>query len=259
MTSLTKSSSAETRHLQNSIYFPLVFCLVIFAIHLVTFENCHGVSPREFSNLWGLVTSVFLHANWQHLWSNIGPLYLLLAGVFYYFPERILVVPSIGTLLVNITVWIAARDGCHVGASGLIYFLASYLVTMAIFNRRRNLAAFVLVIVFLYGGMIWGVLPSGDNVSWESHLFGALWGIAFGIYLKKDRAWTDLMDEHVGQPQDKTEIDNAEMRIVTNDAFTSYHSNSTASMFKTSEDIDNWLNYNEIKYDFEDTSDSKNN
>ncbi len=251
------STITETRHVKNSIYFPMVLCLGIVALQLVTFDHCHGIKPREFSNLWGIFTSVYLHANWQHLWSNIGPLYLLLMGLFYYFPDRVLLVPILGTLFLNITVWVAAREGCHVGASGLIYFLAAYLVTMALFNKRRNLAAFVLIIVFLYGGMIWGVLPSGENISWESHLFGALWGIVFGLYFKKDRAWTDLWEEATGALKNKTDSDAEEIKILANDDYNYYQSNSTASQFNTSTDIDNWLNYKEIKYIFDDKSNDK--
>ncbi|MGI6479503.1 MAG: rhomboid family intramembrane serine protease [Salinivirgaceae bacterium] len=254
---MSKSSTEqlESKHLRNSMFFSLLFCALIVFIHILPIKGCHGIYPREFTKLWGLLTSTFLHANWQHLWSNIGPLYLFMAGLFYYFPNRVLIVTAAGIILVNISVWISGHAGCHIGASGLIYFFAAYLVTMAFFKRQRNLAAFTLIIVFLYGSMIWGIFPTKENISWESHLFGALWGIVAGIYFKKDKVWADTPEPT--PKKDNQDIDESELKIINNEEYIYYNNHSTTSMFKTSTDIDNWLNYKEIKYNFEESESSK--
>lgn len=244
MNRLTKKNitDLETRHIRNSIYFPLFICFSIFLIQLIPFEQCHGIKPRQISNLEGLFTASFLHADWQHFLSNIGPLFLLLAGLFYYFPERIITIPVIGSLSINITVWVAAREGCHIGASGIIYFLAAYLTGMAFYSKRKNLAAFVLIIVFLYGSMIWGVFPGKEGVSWESHLFGAIWGIIFALVCKNDKTWNEIH-----QPETEEEEDNedefqteSENRLETKPPLIN-NSKSTNSAPK-------WMNIKEIEY-----------
>ena len=239
----------ENKHVKNSAVFPLFICVLIFIIHLIPFEQCHGIIPRTFSNLEGLLTSPFLHADWEHLWSNIGPLYLLLAGLFYYFPERIISVPVFGTIALNITVWVAAREGCHIGASGLIYLLAAYLTSMAVFSKRKNLAAFVLIIVFLYGSMVWGVLPGKPGVSWESHLFGALWGIILAIYYKRDKTWNEI---HYPEPKLEEEDDapHFEANEIKNKP------ESTSTNYKNSS-APYWMNATEIQYNNEEKSDNK--
>ena len=246
-----ESLEFENKHVKNSLFFPLFVCAIIFIVHLIPFNGCHGITPRTFTNLEGLLTSPFLHADWQHLWSNIGPLYLLLAGFFYYFPERVFLIPAFGSIALNITVWIAARDGCHIGASGLIYLLATYLTTMAVFSKQKNLAAFVLIIVFLYGSMVWGILPGKQGVSWESHLFGALWGIILAIYYKHDKTWNEI---HYPEPtlEDEDTTPDLEINEIENtlDQSSQNYKNSSAP---------HWMNAKEIQYSNEEKSDLKQN
>ena len=79
-------------------------------------------------------------------------------------------------------VWIAARASFHIGASGIIYGLASFLFFSGLIHKKRSLASLSLLIVFIYGGMVWGVLPLKPEISWESHLFGALTGLFTALF-----------------------------------------------------------------------------
>lgn len=185
--------SLERRHLVASAKIAGALCLLLALVHLVPFSGCYGVRPRELGGLPGVVTAVFLHGDWEHLLSNVGALFLLLAGVLWYFPRRALAVSAGGTLLTNLAVWAAGHPGCHIGASSLVYVLAAYLVAMSVFARQRELGAFVLIVAFLYGGMVWGVLPTKEGVSWESHLFGAVWGALAAVAFRRDPTWPQLL------------------------------------------------------------------
>ncbi|MDD2563981.1 MAG: rhomboid family intramembrane serine protease, partial [Salinivirgaceae bacterium] len=158
-------------------------------------------------------------------------------------------VPAIGSIALNITVWIAARGGCHIGASGLIYLLAAYLASMAIFSKRKNIAAFVLIIVFLYGSMVWGILPGKPGVSWESHLFGALWGIILAIYYKRDKTWNEI---YYPEPTLEDEDDTPDFEL--NEIENTIESNSQD--YKNSS-APHWMNAKEIHYSNDNKSDNK--
>lgn len=249
---MTKIAYIEQKHLRYSLVFPLILSAIILLVYLLPVEKCYGIYPREIKTGWGIITSPFFHADRQHLWSNIGSLYFFVAGLCYYYPKRIISVPIFGILSVNISVWLAAHSGCHIGASGLIYYLAAYLVTKAMFNKHRNLAAYTLIVVFLYGGMVWGIIPMNETISWESHIFGALWGVVAGMYHKTEKAWTDhyCEDSNTDNCNKQAELSDAlERRILDNEEYIYYTTHSTIQLFRTSQDIDNWLNYRDINHD----------
>lgn len=150
-----------------------------------------GILPR---NLWGLIgifTAPYLHGSLQHLISNTIPL-LILGGTLYFFYPPIASTVFYGSyFLTNILVWLLARPNIHIGASGLIYAFAAFLVTFGIVRKDAKSIIISIITVLLYGGMIYGVLPGKYWVSWESHLFGALTGIfiAIGLGSKKRKAY----------------------------------------------------------------------
>jgi membrane associated rhomboid family serine protease len=84
-------------------------------------------------------------------------------------------------------VWLFARPVYHVGASGIIYGLLGFLFFSGIFRRDNRSIAIALLITFLYGGLIWGVLPGARGISWESHLFGGISGIVIAFIFQKAR------------------------------------------------------------------------
>lgn len=151
-----------------------------------------GLVPRTLWGLVGIPLAPFLHVNFSHLLGNTVPLItllFLLAGSRARSWETVLEIVFLGGGLL----WLFGRPTSHVGASGLIYGLMTFLI-VAGFREKRMVSILVAVVVgFLYGGtLLSGVLPSvGSNVSWDGHLFGAMAGAAlayFGIGASNDDA-----------------------------------------------------------------------
>jgi membrane associated rhomboid family serine protease len=113
-------------------------------------------------------------------------LVVLSSALFYFYRPVAAKVFGLIWITTGICVWIAGRHAYHIGASGIIYGLASFLFFSGIFRRNIKLMAISLLIIFLYGSMIWGVFPFVAEISWESHLFGGLSGLAFArVYSRK--------------------------------------------------------------------------
>ena len=137
-----------------------------------------GVRPRQAAGLIGILTAPLLHANLAHLVANTVPLIVLGIAMLHLYPTasfRVLPAVYLGP---GIAVWLFARDGNHVGASGLIYGLVAYVFMAGLLRRDRRAIGASLLVAFLYGTMVWGVLPLEASVSWETHLAAALIGVA---------------------------------------------------------------------------------
>jgi membrane associated rhomboid family serine protease len=167
-----------------------------------------GILPRNQSGLIGVFTSPLIHGGFSHLISNTAPLIVMGLGIFYFYPKVAYKVFTIIYFGTGILVWIFAREVYHIGASGIIYGFVSFLFFSGIFRKDNRSIALALVVVFLYGGLIWGVLPVEKGVSWESHLFGTLVGIipAF-IFRKIDPPKRyDWENEEPDTPVEKLEV-----------------------------------------------------
>lgn len=147
-----------------------------------------GIMPRTAFGSLGILFAPLLHGNAIHLISNTIPLLFLGAVLFFYYHR---IAPAVFLrcyFITNILVWLFGRPSLHIGASGLIYGLASFLIFFG-FLRRDLRSLFISVIVtMLYGGIFYGVLPSNPLVSWESHLFGAMVGLWAAISFRAKRA-----------------------------------------------------------------------
>ncbi len=151
--------------------------------HLELFR--HGVRPRSWQGLWGIITSPFVHADVDHLLGNSTAMLVLGWLLVYFYPKASWRVVVASWLLGGLWVWSTARDSYHIGASGIIYGMAAFLFFSGLIRRRVALMAVSLIVVFLYGSMIWGVLPIMKGVSWESHLFGALAGVMMAWFYRR--------------------------------------------------------------------------
>ena len=140
-----------------------------------------GIYPRTVSGLVGIALGPLIHANLQHAVANSVPLLVLGTFLFYFYPNQALRVLAIVWLCAGIGTWIIGRPSYHVGASGLLYGIAAYLVVAGWTTRQRGLAAIALLVIFLYGSWIWGILPNDPSISWEGHLCGALTGLVLGL------------------------------------------------------------------------------
>jgi len=156
---------------------------ILFEIDLSGF----GIYPLTLKGVPGIFFSPFIHADFNHLFSNSLPLFLLGVALFYFYSEVALKVFILTFFLTGILVWVAGRDAWHIGASGLVYGLASFLFFSGIIRRYFRLIALSLLIVFLYGSMVWGLFPGVyKNVSWESHMLGFFSGVVLAIWYRKE-------------------------------------------------------------------------
>lgn len=136
-----------------------------------------GIRPRRFDGLDGIVFSPFLHGGFGHLIANTLPFLLLGVAIAIGSARRFLVVTAIVAVVGGLGTWLTGpANSVHIGASGLVFGFVTYLVSRGIFARNLAYLAGGLVVLMVYGGVLWGLLPR-PGISWQGHLFGAVGGI----------------------------------------------------------------------------------
>ena len=168
---------------------PLLAVLSIWVVFWMEMKlginlNEHGVYPRRLSGLQGVLFSPFIHGSIEHLYNNTIPLAVLTAFLFYFYQSAALRVLVLGTLISGLLTWLIARPSYHIGASGVIYLLVSFIFFKGILARNYRLVALSLVVVFVYGSMIWYIFPVKEGISWEGHLAGFTTGLVFAFITK---------------------------------------------------------------------------
>lgn len=144
----------------------------------------HGVYPRELGGLSGVLWAPLIHGSISHMFANTAPVVVLGTVLLYSYPRSArIVVPGV-YLATGFAVWLFARSAYHIGASGLTFGVMFFIFVIGVLRWDRRAIAFSLLVFFLYGGMIWGILPGAPGISFESHLFGALAGTALAFLLK---------------------------------------------------------------------------
>ena len=144
-----------------------------------------GVRPRQLAGLVGILFAPLVHGGFAHLIANSLPLLILGTAMLYLYPHASLKVLPAVYLGPGVAVWLFARGGIHVGASGLVYGLVSYIFLAGVIRRDRRAIAASLLVAFMYGALVWGVLPIERGVSWETHLAAALIGAVLAIALRR--------------------------------------------------------------------------
>ncbi|PCH73019.1 MAG: rhomboid family intramembrane serine protease [Flavobacteriaceae bacterium] len=144
----------------------------LLGLHLTRF----GIVPRSIQGLLGIFTAPFLHGGFFHLLSNSVPIFVLSTATFYFYKKEAPGVFLKSIILGGGLVWLFARSANHIGISGLIYSLALFLIVTGFIKKDIKSIIVSAGILFMYGGLIWGVFPGRVSVSWEGHLFGAIAG-----------------------------------------------------------------------------------
>ena len=169
--------------------YTIQFVVFIYAVFFISFLipiAQFGIVPRNAYGLIGLVTAPFLHGGIWHIISNTIPLIVLLTLLNYFYPKKTISVVVFVVLVGGLFVWVFARRANHIGASGLIYGLVGFLIVNGFLEKKFKPILVSLAVGFLYGGLIWGILPSvASHISWEGHLFGAISGILVAFLLNK--------------------------------------------------------------------------
>lgn len=218
----------ETKLLKHSLIFPILFQFILWSIKsyevVLNFNLIkYGLLPQSLSGLKGILFSPLIHSDFSHLISNSIPLFLFSFAIFYFYRPISYKVFILSWLLSGLFVWIGiiplfnilknnvhiinVREAYHIGASGLVYSLGAFLFVSGIIRKNYQLSALTLLVTFIYGSMIWGILPLKVEISWESHLYGLITGIILAFYFRKH-----------GPPDIKHEIeDEDESSIVEDD------------------------------------------
>jgi len=169
---------------------PSIFIFIIWFIYFIEIcfnynFNKYGVLPRDIKGLRGVLFSPFVHTDTNHLFNNSIPLFVLLSSLFYFYKKVAFKVLIYGAFLLGFLLWLIGRDSFHIGASGIVYLLFSFLFFSGIFKNHYRLIALSLIVIFLYGSMIWYILPIKEGMSWEGHLSGFSVGLMYAYLYRK--------------------------------------------------------------------------
>ncbi len=180
----------------DSLVWPLLIIVLIWLVFFIDVKfslelNSLGMRPRNLSGLIGIFTMPFLHGSFDHLFSNSVPLLLSMGFIFLYFDSIKGKIIIYNVLLTGLILWgLGEPKSLHIGASGLVYAFIFFIVTHAFLSKNKEMIAAAFILVFLYGGLIYGLFPEygllvGKNISWEGHLAGAISGVLFAIVFRK--------------------------------------------------------------------------
>lgn len=174
----------------NVFTVPFGMIVLIWFIYFIEIKfnlnfNKFGIYPNSILGLRGILFSPFIHSDTRHLFNNSIPLFVLLGCLYYFYQKIANKVFIYGLLLTGLLTWIVGRPSYHIGASGIVYLLVSFIFFSGIFRKYYRLTALSLVVVFLYGGMIWYIFPTEDRISWEGHLSGFITGFIFAFFFRK--------------------------------------------------------------------------
>jgi len=183
-------TTADKRHLRIAFAIALSFVLLLWMVKLGEYIGGldftrFGIYPRRAGGLAGVLFAPFIHGSFAHLFANTAPIIVIGTMLLYGYPRAAKVLLPVVYLGGGIAVWLFAREAYHIGASGLTFGMLFFVFTIGAIRWERRTIALSLVVFFLYGGMIWGVLPVARDVSFESHLSGALIGIVLAILLRR--------------------------------------------------------------------------
>ncbi|HEX8065935.1 MAG TPA: rhomboid family intramembrane serine protease [Thermoleophilaceae bacterium] len=147
-----------------------------------------GIEPRETDGLIGIVMAPFLHAGFDHLISNTVPFLAMGCAIALKGAARVAVVTAIVALIGGLGTWLVGPENTnHIGASGIVFGYASYLVSRGFFDRDLLELAIGAVVVAVWGGALLGGLLPQDGISWQGHLFGGIGGLAAARLLAPER------------------------------------------------------------------------
>ena len=174
-----------------SLKFSAIILIIIWSVKIfeIVFDydfTEYGVLPRKFNGLIGILFSPLIHSDVNHLLSNSLPVIILCLLIFNFYSQIAKKIFIYLYFISGLWLWCIGRESFHIGASGLIYAMASFLFFSGILRKNSQLSAVALLVIFIYGGLFWGLFPIYKNVSWEGHLTGFIAGILVSFIFRKD-------------------------------------------------------------------------
>lgn len=185
-------SRAMGRDVRSRLILLAALCASMLLVHLANMLSGgalsgFGIRPRDPEGLVGIIAAPWLHGDLGHLGNNLIMLAILgglclMDGIAYFVRASAIIILLSGVLL-----WLLGRDAVHIGASGWIFGLWSLVIARAFYHRSYGNIAISILVILLYGGLAWGMLPAG-GVSFEGHIFGAVSGLVAAVLLHRRRA-----------------------------------------------------------------------
>lgn len=181
----------ELRRIFLSLLIPVFFIFILYMIKIMEvgmdwdFTRL-GVYPMEKKGVFGIFAHPLVHSSFKHLFANTIPLLFLSWCLFYFYKDLSALIFFFIWIMGGILTFIIGKPGWHVGASGLIYGLAFYLFFSGLIRKHIPLIAISMLVTFLYGGLVWNMLPffANESTSWEGHLSGATAGTIAAIIFR---------------------------------------------------------------------------
>ena len=213
----------EKKRLWGCLFVPVCFVVLMWIVKLM--EYCfdadlgkYGLLAHSQKGLYGIFTMPFLHANWEHLFTNSVPILVLGTALYYCYRSIATKVFALSFVISGLLTWCIASGGVHIGASALVYALNLFLIASGFIRRNAKLIAISLIMVFLYGSFIWGMIPvfaKPMNISWEGHLAGFITGVFLAFAYrhkgpqKEEFKWEDE-EENDKDDDENNDDDNGE-------------------------------------------------
>jgi membrane associated rhomboid family serine protease len=200
----------EKNKIVNAVFYPILFVLFIGLIHFIQFVfNLDfywlGIYPQKLSAIGGVVSSVLVHGNFNHLFNYAITLLILGSALFYFYKPIALKVVVWVVLMGGFWTWVMARESYHIGASGLIYGLFSFLLLSGFIRLNKQLISLSFFVVIVYGSMVWGIFPVKLNISYEAHFWGFVSGIILAIFYRKQGLQKEVFVWDEDEENDKKE------------------------------------------------------
>lgn len=187
---MAKIEDTEKQKLFFSFFYPGIFVVLLWIIEIIERVGnwdfgSFGIYPRELYGLKGIFFSPLIHSDFNHLINNSIPLFILGSCLFYFYRSLAFRVVILSWISSGFYTWISARIGFHIGASGLVYSLFGFILISGFLRRSSSLIGISFLVAFLYGSMVWGILPWDQQISWEGHLWGLFIGVVLAIFYRK--------------------------------------------------------------------------
>ena len=179
----------DARHLKRSFTLVACFTALLWLIKVVEMTlgaNLveYSIYPGQLSGLAGILWAPLIHSSFSHLFANTAPLLILGTVLIYGYPKSAKIVIPVVYFATGLCVWLFARHAFHLGASGLTFGFMFFVFSIGVLRWDKRAISLSMVVFFLYGGMIWGIFPNKPDISYESHLFGAIIGVVLAVLLR---------------------------------------------------------------------------
>ena len=210
-------NKAERKKFLGSLVIPLILVAMMWTVKIIEVSfgidlGRYGVMPHTAKGLVGVFTLPFLHGSWEHLFSNSVPILVLGTALYYFYPTLANRVMLLTYLFSGLLTWCLGDPGStHIGASALVYGLNLFLIASGFIRGNRTLIVISLIMVFLYGGFVWGMIPELavlQNISWEGHLSGAIVGVVLALLLRNEGPQKEVHHWEEDEVEDEVEDEN---------------------------------------------------